>query len=137
MLVKELMSKNPTYVSPEATLKEASQEMEKRNCGFIPIGANDRLIGAVTDRDITVRGTAKGLDPTKTKILDVMTMDILWCYENDSVEQAAKLMKVNHVHRLAVLNSDKRLTGVLSVRDLVKTHDAMLCGELVEGILEF
>jgi CBS domain-containing protein len=137
MQVKDVMSNNPTYLSPTATLTEASSEMFLHNWGFLPIGENDRLIGALTDRDITIRSSAKGLNPTKTQVRDVMTKEIFWCYEDDDIASATKYMSEKHVHRLAVLDKNKRLTGIISLSDIVtKTHDAKMCGQFVESLYQ-
>jgi CBS domain-containing protein len=137
MLVKEIMSTNPTYLTGNTTLKEASSRMSELDFGFIPVQEGDRLIGAVTDRDITVRATAQGKDPTKTTIKDVMTKGIKWCYEDDDLAEAAAYMSEEHVHRLAVMDKNKRFTGVISVSDFAtKANDAGLCNDLVEALSE-
>jgi CBS domain-containing protein len=137
MQVKDVMSKNPVYISPTTTLKEASEKMLSLDCGFIPVGEDDRLIGAITDRDITIRATAKGKDPNKTQVKEVMSQKIRYCFEEDDIAAAAKSMEQQHVHRLAVLNKNKRLTGILSLADLAtKTHDFNLCGHLIGSLSE-
>lgn len=137
MQVKELMTKNPVYLSPTATLKEASIEMFRNNWGFLPIGENDRLVGALTDRDITIRSSAKGMDPSKTLIRDVMTKGIFWWYEDDDLTKVTKYMCEKHVHRLAVLDKGKRLTGIISLSDIAaKSHDVKLCGQFVESLFK-
>lgn len=137
MQVKQVMTKNPTYLEPTATLKEASLQMSEWHCGFIPIGENDRLIGVVTDRDITIRATAKGRDP-KTQLKEIMTKDIQFCYEEDDITLAAKRMTDKHVHRLIVLNKGKRFTGIISLSDIAtKTHDTKLCGQLLESLSQY
>ncbi|MCP6755954.1 CBS domain-containing protein, partial [Klebsiella pneumoniae] len=83
MLAKEVMTKKPEYLPPTATLKEAAGLMSKGDFGFIPIGENDRLIGAVTDRDIAIRAVAKGKDPSKTSVKEVMSKGIQYCFEDD------------------------------------------------------
>jgi CBS domain-containing protein len=137
MLVKDVMSKNPTFLTGETTLKDASVAMSKIGCGFIPIQDGDELIGAVTDRDITIRATAEGKDPNKTFLKDIMTKGIKWCFEEDELSAAAAYMSEKHVHRLAVMDKNKRLTGIISLCDIAtKSHDASLCGDLVEALSE-
>lgn len=137
MLVKEVMSKKPDYLSPDATLKEIAHEMQKRDCGFIPIGENDRLVGAVTDRDIAIRAVAKGKDPNKTTAREIMTEKVFYIFENDDLDKAAESMEKQHIHRLIVLNSQKRMTGILSLSDIArKCNDLRLCGEIIQGISE-
>ena|SRR3990167_5891629 len=135
MLAKDLMSKKPEYLPPTATLKQAADQMRTHDYGFIPVGENDRLIGVVTDRDITIRAIAEGKDPTKTTLRDVMTKGIQWCYETDSMEKIAKKMEDMQIRRLAVLNKDKRLTGIISLGDIAtKCHNPALCSELTDAV---
>lgn len=118
MLVKDVMSKKPDFLPPTATLREASLEMKKHDFGFLPIGENDRLIGTVTDRDITIRAVAAGKDPNKTLVKDIITEKVLYCFEEDHLEKAIASMGKAHVRRLIVLNKNKHMTGILSISDL-------------------
>lgn len=137
MQVKEVMSKKPTFLPPTSNLKEAAEKMQQLDCGFIPVGENDKLIGTVTDRDIILRATAKGKDPSKTPLRDVMSKHVEWCFENDDLDKATKHMEEKQIHRLIVLNDKKRMTGILSLGDIArKSHDDELCAEAVERILE-
>ena len=137
MYVKEVMSSSPIYISPTTTLKDAAIKMRDYDFGFIPVGENDRLIGIVTDRDITIRSVADGLDPNTTCVKDTLSDKVLYCWEDDDIEKAAESMEKQQVHRLIVLDNNKRMIGVISLGDLArKTHDEELCGEVVEGISE-
>ena len=137
MRVKEVMSKNPEYLPPTAGVKEAVDKMVKLDCGFIPVGENDKLIGTVTDRDIVIRSVGKGKDPTSIKVQDIMTKHVLYCYEDDDIDKIARNMSENQVRRLIVLNKDKRMTGIISLGDIArKCHDENLCGRALEGISE-
>jgi CBS domain-containing protein len=135
MLVKDVMSSKPEFLPPTATLKQAADQMYAHDYGFIPVGENDRLIGVVTDRDITIRGVAKGKDPAKTMLKEVMTEGIAYCFESDHIEKAVQLMEKQQIRRLAVLNEKKRLTGVISLGDIAtKCKNAKLCGELADAV---
>lgn len=135
MLAKEVMSKKPEFLSPNATLKQAADQMRTHDYGFIPIGENDRLIGAITDRDITIRAIAEGKDPNKTTVRDVMSKGIYYCFETDNLEKVAQQMEKLQVRRLVVLSKDKRLIGVISLGDIAtKCHNPKLCSELTEKI---
>ncbi len=137
MLVREVMSNAPQYCSPEHSLHEIAEKMRNEDYGFMPIGENDRLVGIVTDRDIACRAVAEGKDPGKTHARDVMSPNVWYCYEDQPIEEAAKSMESQQVHRLIVLNRDKRMTGILALCDIAnKTRDEKLCGEVVEGISE-
>lgn len=135
MLVREVMSKTPLYLPPTATLKEAATKMRDFDFGFIPVGEDDKLIGIVTDRDIAIRAVAKGLDPKLTRVKQILTKRILYCYEDEKLEKAAKSMEKQQVHRLIVLDRSKRMVGVITTGDVArKAHDGELTGEIIEFI---
>lgn len=136
MLIKEVMSKNPQILSPQNTLREAAEKMRKLDVGFLPIGENDRLVGALTDRDLVTRAISAGKTAT-TAIKDVMSERIHYCMENDSLEKAAEMMSRFQIRRLAVLNDNKRLVGVISLGDIAtKSHNAALAAKLAEAVCE-
>lgn len=135
MKAKEIMTKGPDFLPPTATLKEAADFMKKHDCGFVPIGENDRLIGAVTDRDLAIRGIAAGKDPNKTQIRDVLSKGIHFCLEEDSIEKVIKQMEDLQIRRIVVLSDQKRMTGIISLGDIAKRlHNAELCAELTETV---
>lgn len=135
MLVKEIMSTNALYLAPTSTLAEAATKMKEKDFGFIPIGENDRLIGAVTDRDITITAVAAGKDPKSTKLRDVMSKGIQYCFEKDDIKKAAKKMEQLRIRRLVVLDENKRLTGVVSFGDIARSgKDTTLSGEIAEEV---
>jgi CBS domain-containing protein len=135
MQVKEVMSRGVECVSPDATLQEAARKMKDLDVGPLPICDNDRLAGMVTDRDITVRAVAEGKDPRNTRVRDVMTPGINYCFEDDDVAHAAQQMKDKQIRRLVVLNRDKRLVGIVSLGDLaVEAGDGHLAGDTLERV---
>ena len=118
MKVAECMTSNVETVRPEQPIREAAQFMLRADAGVMPVGDADHLVGMVTDRDIAVRGVAEGLGPD-TPVRDVMTEDLVCCYDDDDVETAAAKMSEAKVRRLAVLSRDgDRLVGILSLGDL-------------------
>ena len=114
--LKDVMSREVFVVSPDATIKEAAQKMRDGDFGMMPVVENDRMIAAISDRDIAIRGVAEGMDPD-TKVRELMSEGIAWAYEDDSVEQAAELMSDLQVRRLPVVNRDKRLVGIVALGD--------------------
>ncbi|OGT56894.1 MAG: inosine-5-monophosphate dehydrogenase [Gammaproteobacteria bacterium RIFCSPHIGHO2_12_FULL_43_28] len=135
MLAKDIMSKKPEFLPPTTSLKQAADQMRTHDYGFLPIGENDRLIGAVTDRDIIIRGIANGKDPSNTPLRDVMTKGIHYCYETDSLEKLVQQMEKLQIRRLVVLNKDKRMTGIITLGDIaVKAENAKLCRELADSV---
>ena len=131
MQVKDVMTKRAECVKPSSSLQEAAQKMKNLDVGPLPVcGDNDRLVGMITDRDITVRAVAEGCDIRTTTVKEVMTPDILYCFEDQDVQEAARQMRDNQVRRLVVLNGDKRLVGIVSLGDLaVETGDRNLTAE--------
>lgn len=135
MRAKDVMSKNPKYVDPSTTLAQAAAQMGSGDYGFLPVGENDRLIGAVTDRDIVVRAAAKGKDPNKTKVKDVMTKSIEFCFEDDDLGEVVNHMETEKIRRLVVLDKNKRMTGIISLGDVAtKCKDEKLTSELADAV---
>src|SRR3990167_8813665 len=96
--------------------------MRDQGFGMLPVGEHDRMIGAVTDRDIAVRAIAEGKGGD-TLVRDVMSKDVIWCFESDTVETAADMMSKFQVRRLPVVNSEKRLVGIVSLGDFAVAAD--------------
>ncbi len=96
------------------------------DAGVLPVAENDRLVGILTDRDITVRAVAADKQPSECKVREVMSPDIKYVYDDESTEDAARNMTNLQVRRLPVLNRDKRLVGIVSLGDLAlkKKSDA-------------
>jgi CBS domain-containing protein len=118
MLVKEAMTQHAEWIDPSISIKEAARIMRERNVGCLPVGENDRLIGMITDRDIVCRGVAEGADCTTAKSRDVMSKGITWCFEDQDLQDAARLMEEKQIHHLPVLSREKRMVGILSMSDL-------------------
>lgn len=114
--LKDLMSRDVQVISPDMSIKDAATKMRDGDFGMMPVGENDRMIGTLSDRDIAIRAVAEGMD-TNTKVRDVMSEGIAWAYEDDSVEQAAKIMSERQVRRLPVVDRNKRLVGIVALGD--------------------
>ena len=138
MLVNEVMTRHVECTHPTASLQEAAQKMRELDVGVLPVcGDNNELLGILTDRDITVRGAAEGFDPKRANVQEAMTPAVTYCFDDQDVTEAAKLMKEKQIRRLIVLNREKRLAGILSVGDLaVVTRDHELSGDALEQISE-
>lgn len=134
MFIKEIMHPGAEWISPDTTLQEAAGTMRDKDIGCLPVGENDRLVGMITDRDIACRGAADGCDPKKTPVRELMSRGIVYCFDDETVEDVASFMEKKQLHRLVVLNRDKRMVGILSLGD-VATHCAHeLSGELLEAV---
>jgi len=107
--------------------------MAEIDAGFLPVRENDRLVGIVTDRDIAIRGVAKGLPPD-AEVRQVMSDEIRYCFEDDDAEDVLANMGEIQVRRLPVLNRDKRLVGIVSITDLAGNGDAAQAGEALSEI---
>ena len=136
MRIYDVMCTDFKIVSPDTSLRAASRLMRDCDCGYLPVGEGDRLKGAITDRDIVVRGLAEGLGADAT-VSEVMTERIVYCYENDDVREAAQHMKDQQIRRLAVLNAEKRIVGVVSLGDIAREcEDAELTGDIENAVAE-
>jgi len=137
MRVQEMMTRRAECTRPDATLQEAAERMNTLEIGSLPVCDNDRLVGILTDRDITVRSVAQGHDSRTDSVRDAMTPRVFYCFEDQDVTEAAEIMRLNQVRRLPVLNADKRLTGIVSLGDLaVESGNEQVVGEALEGISE-
>jgi CBS domain-containing protein len=138
MRVYDIMTKGAECTRPDATLREAAGRMKDLDVGSLPVcGADDRLAGMLTDRDITVRAVAEGHDPTTWRVRDAMTPEVHYCFEDQDVAEAARLMMEKQIRRLPVLNRDRRLVGIVSLGDLaVGAGDDRLTGDTLEAVSE-
>ena len=137
MQLKEFINYRVEVVHPNDTLQHAAEKMKDLDVGSMPVCEGQHLVGILTDRDITIRATAQGQDPTKTAVRDVMTPDVVYCFETQDVEEAAKMMQENQIRRLFVLNEDEELVGITSLGELATvTGDRAMAGETLERISE-
>jgi CBS domain-containing protein len=137
MKIKEILTSNPEVIHPDATLCEAARKMKQHDVGMLPVCDGEKLIGAITDRDLVIRAMANGQDPLSTPVREAMTPEIFYCFEGDDVQQAAQIMEKRQIRRLPVLNRDKNLTGIVSLGDLaIRTHDEHLVEEVLEHVCE-
>ena len=137
MKVNEIMTHNAETISSEDNVVTAAEKMSTLEVGALPVWEGDELVGMITDRDITVRATARNLSPSSTLISQIMTPQVFYCFDDDDISEAAKIMEEKTVHRLLVLNSDYEPVGFVSLSDIaVKSHDEHLTYEVIEKISE-
>lgn len=135
MQVKDIMSRKVEVVEASSPIQAAAERMRNCDIGMLPVRDGDKLVGMLTDRDITVRATATGLDPTNTEIKDVVSPGVTYCFENQTVEEAAQIMQSNRVRRLIVLNQQKKLSGIVSIGDLAaKSGIDQLTGKTIKEV---
>jgi CBS domain-containing protein len=137
MKVKDIMTRDVDILPPDATLKNAAERMERLDVGFLPIAdaANRKLQGVITDRDLAIRGLAHGLGPDALA-QDIESKRVLYCFEDDSIQDAADSMRDKQVYRLIVLDnrSSKQLVGVVSLGDITRHDKARVAQKAAEGI---
>lgn len=118
MLAKECMTKNVELGRPNMSLSEAAKMMRDGDFGILPVSEQDRLVGMITDRDIAIRAIAEGKDPNRSYVGEVMTNKVLYCFDDQDVNDVVKNLGDNQIRRLPVLNRQKRLVGILSLGNM-------------------
>ena len=135
MQVSEAMSNDVKIAGPDQPIRDAARLMIEIDCGCLPVGQNDRLVGMITDRDIAVRAVAAGKS-AKTAVREIMSSEVKYCFEDDDLNEVVQNMADIKVRRLPVLNHDKRLVGMLSLGDIALTDGAGSAGSALCGISE-
>jgi CBS domain-containing protein len=140
MQIREVMTQGAEIIPLDAAAVEAAAKMRELDVGSLPVCDGERVEGMITDRDIAIRLVAEGLDPSKTKVSDIMTPGVTYCFDDQSVEEASALMEAHQIRRLPILNRDKHLVGILSLGDLAVrtegTEDQELAEEALKDISE-
>src|SRR4029077_9156241 len=129
------MSRDVQMTSPKESIRDAARTMAKIDGGALPVSENDRLVGVITDRKIAVRAVAEGKAPT-TKVRDVMSDEVLYCFDDQDLDEVARNMADMKVRRLPVVNRDKRLVGIISFGDLARNENADTTGHTISHISE-
>jgi CBS domain-containing protein len=117
MLVRERM-KAAVCLEPEETLAAAARLLKRDNIGCLLVCLDGKVLGMITDRDIAMRGVADDRDSNRMKVSEVMSLDVIRCSKDDSVESAVLTMRTAHVQRLAVIDGDGHLVGIISMSDV-------------------
>jgi CBS domain-containing protein len=133
MQIKEVMTRGVVLIDPECTLQQAGEKMKDLDIGALPVCENNRAVGMITDRDIVIRSVAAGHDPHVDTVRDVMTPEIVFCFEDQDLATGIQFMKQKQVRRLAVLNGEKQLVGILSLGDLALNPN---CDEVAGMVLK-
>jgi CBS domain-containing protein len=136
MKISEVMTSDVEIASPEDTLRTAAKMMADLDVGILPIGENDRLVGMVTDRDIAIRGVADGRDVQATKLRELMTKEVRYCFDDEDTGAVATKMAEWQVRRLPVLNREKRLVGIVSLGDLAIGDESEAPHKALKGVSE-
>jgi CBS domain-containing protein len=131
---KDVMTANPTIVVPAQTVKNAAVLMKDIDCGVLPVGTLDHVIGMITDRDLVLRVIAEGRDPAHTVVRDVMTKEHYSCNEDDDLEAVAKQMRKHNVRRLVVTKKGA-ISGIISVECLLRKSSNLKAKEHLLHVL--
>jgi CBS domain-containing protein len=137
-MVSEIMTRDVRFVSPQENVQRAAQMMDELNVGALPVCDGERLVGMVTDRDITVRSTAAGKAPQDAHVEEVMSADVRWCFEDQPLDEVMIQMADSQIRRIPVVTHDDRhkLIGVVSLGDVATKTPAGQQKETVEQVVE-
>jgi CBS domain-containing protein len=135
MQVRELMSRDVATIDPGTTLRDAARRMAALDVGALPVSEEDRLVGMITDRDIAVRGIAKGYGPD-TPVRDLMTNDVICARVDQDIEEVATKMSEAQVRRLPVIDDQQRLCGIVSLGDLARETNDDSAQQALEGVVQ-
>ena len=137
MKIKEIMTHTVEVIHPSDTLQNAAEKMRDHDIGFLPVYNGGELIGVLTDRDIVVRAMAKGANPRTMLSWELITSPAIYCFDDQDVEEATRLMRDNQIRRLVILSRrDKGLVGVVALSDLALNADGKLTEKVLQKVFE-
>ena len=137
MKLAEIMTRQVDVIQPDDTLQAAAKKMRDRDIGFLPVCDGEVLMGVLSDRDITIRALADGMDVGIMLARDLMTTPAIYCFEDQDAGEAARIMSDNQIRRLVVLSrEDKRLVGVISLGDIARKETTDLSGKVLQKVSE-
>lgn len=134
MQIRDVMSRDVRVVSPNDAIQAAAARMAELDVGLLPVGENDQLVGMITDRDLVVRGVAHACDASTTKVRDLMSPEVKYCFEDESVDHIARNMSEQQIRRLPVMDRGKRLVGIVALADLATRLKTEAPGSALRGI---
>ena len=137
MDIGSVMTREVSVVRPDSSLQEAAEIMKRLNVGSVPVCTGRKLVGMLTDRDITIRAVAAGRDPRQTQAQEAMTPDVIFAFDDQSVEEVAEVMSAHQIRRLPIVNRDKELVGIVALGDLaVDVQDDQMSSDVLEDVSE-
>jgi CBS domain-containing protein len=137
-MVSEIMTRDVRFVAPQESLQHAAQMMDEMNVGSLPVCDGDRLVGMITDRDITVRATSAGITPDDARVEDAMSGDVRWCFEDQSLDEVMQQMADTQIRRVPVVshNEQHTLVGIVALGDLATGTSDETPKQEVEQVVE-
>lgn len=137
MKLNEIMTKEVELIHPDDSIKTGAEKMRYRDIGFLPVYDGEQLIGVITDRDLVIRVLAEGVNPGKSLDREWFTQPVICCYEDQDVDEAARLMEEHQIRRLVILDRDnERIVGVVSLGDLATNVEDKKSGEVLQEVSE-
>jgi CBS domain-containing protein len=133
MKVSDVMTRDVCMIRADQDVREAARMMSEFDVGALPVYEGDRLVGMITDRDITIRGVAEGIGPD-AKVRELMTEQVKYCFEDENLDQVCTNMGEIQMRRLPVMNREKRLVGIVALGDLAAKHASREAEHALEGI---
>ena len=133
-IVRDIMTKDVQTVTPETTLREATQILKNRDIGSVPVVEGRKVVGVITDRDIAIRGVAEGLDPASTKASEAMSKEVVAVQETDDLQEAERIMHDQQIRRLPVINEQNELVGYLAMAKVARTESPAQTGKVIQGV---
>lgn len=135
MKLSEIMTRDVVVIQPDDSLQAAAKKMRDRNIGFLPVCDGEDLLGVLSDRDLTIRALADGMDGAVMLSRDLMTTPAIYCFDDQDVSEAGQIMAENQIRRLVVLSrDDKRLVGVISLGDLARNETTDRSGQVLQKV---
>ncbi len=132
--IVDVMTRGVRTIEPAASIQAAAQLMAELDIGAVPVCDGARLVGMVTDRDITVRCVARGLAPDQLPVTQILSRDVRCCREDQTVDEAVEMMQAARIRRLPVIDADRNLVGIVSLGDIAVRGSEELASEALEGI---
>jgi len=137
MRLDTIMTRDVEVVQPDAPLQIAAQKMRDRDVGSLPVVEQGQVVGIITDRDVTVRAVAAGFDPRTARVRNLATAEVIWCYPDQDIEKAARLMEDYQIRRLVILDTKtQKLAGIISLGDIAKKAAVEKSAQILEKVSE-
>lgn len=133
MKVADVMTSTVEFIDADATVKEAAELMGELDVGGLPAGSEDRIEGIVTDRDILYRVVARGLDPGRVRVREVLSRPVIACGEEDAIQAAMDMMAANQIRRMPVRDAAGRIGGWITLADLAR--NLLVGSDALQGAL--
>ena len=134
--IKDVMTSDPRTIDADKSVAYAAKMMRDEDVGLAPVVEGDKLIGMLTDRDIAIRVVAEGKNPEQVTVREVASQQVVTIDPQQDLDEALRIMAKHQVRRLAVVEEDGKLVGVVAQADVAREGDDKKTGKLVEEISE-